>query len=89
MAARTCGRISFAPGLFQFRGPPDQSVASLSWRRSFVTPPKIIAPSRPLPTGSASVQRLAGSAYFNVKSPANAGAAAISKAVNNKLIPLR
>src|SRR5438128_1102902 len=33
-----------------------QRKASLNWRRSLVTPPKIIAPSRQLPIGKASTQ---------------------------------
>ena len=37
-----------------------RSVPSLSWRCSRSTPPKIIAPNRPLPTGNASVQWVAG-----------------------------
>ena len=45
---------------FQSRGAPDQSVASFNCSCSFVTPPKIIAPSRPLPMGSACIQPGAG-----------------------------
>lgn len=37
------------------RGDPDQQVSSLIWNRSRTTPPKHIAPIRPLPSGSASV----------------------------------
>ena len=49
----TSGSASFASGFTGSYGRPAQSVSSLSCRRSCTTPPKTIAPSRPLPTGSA------------------------------------
>ena len=52
-----------ASGLSHSFGCPDQSDSSLSWNRSSGSPPKIIAPSRPLPMGSASTQWLAGAVY--------------------------
>src|SRR3954452_24713347 len=67
MAARIWGRTSFAWGLFQSLGPPDQSVFSLSWSRSDRGSPKTIAPRRPFPTGSASTHSRAGWAYDKVQ----------------------
>src|SRR5918993_5485027 len=79
-SASACGAF----GLFQSRGPPDQSVSSLSWSRSRSMPPNTIAPSLPLPTGSASTHCCAGRRYQSVRwlatcccaAPAAAGAAA-------------
>src|SRR5690348_16011785 len=44
-------------------GSSEYKVLSLSWRWSSGMPPKIIAPRRPLPVGSASFQSAAGFLY--------------------------
>jgi hypothetical protein len=59
---------SAAPGLtFSSDGAPDHRVISLRAIRSTLTPPKIIAPRRPLPTGKDSSHRSAGCLYHNFK----------------------
>jgi hypothetical protein len=63
MASRTFGSQAFASGLFQLVGPPDQSVSSLRASLSRSGPPNTIAPSRPLPIGSASTHAAAGFSY--------------------------
>ena len=55
-------------------GPPDHSVSSLRASRSWRGSPNTIAPSRPLPTGSASTQAAAGFSYQRRRG-ASAGAA--------------
>jgi hypothetical protein len=54
--------------------PPAQMVSSLSWSRSSSMPPNTIAPSRPLPTGSASAHCAAGCRYQSFRR-ASGGAA--------------
>ena len=57
-------RCSRAEGLScRSLGAPDQTVDSLSASRSRSTPPNTMAPRRPLPTGSASSQRVEGVRY--------------------------
>jgi hypothetical protein len=46
---------------------PDQSVSSLSCSRSLATPPKTMAPRRPLPTGNASTHWAAGWRYQSLR----------------------
>ena len=48
------------PGNLEPLPGPDQRVSSLSCNFSWVMPPKIMAPRRPLPMGSASTHCLAG-----------------------------
>ena len=60
---RTSGTAPAAAGLTRFIFCPAQTESSLSCSRSSRTPPKTIAPSRPLPMGSASFQRAAGVRY--------------------------
>src|SRR6266545_155841 len=55
-------------GFIRSRFSPAQTVSSLSWRCSSATPPKTIAPRRPLPIGSASFQFAAGCVYQSRKS---------------------
>src|SRR6266508_1429795 len=60
--------MSLARELFQSLGAPDHSVSWLSWSRSLTTPPKSIAPKRPLPIGRASTHCSAGWRYQSVSS---------------------
>jgi hypothetical protein len=56
-------------GVVGIHGAPSQRVSMLSWMRSSATPPKIIAPRRPLPSGRASVHSRAGLRYQRSFSP--------------------
>jgi hypothetical protein len=58
--------------LFGSYGPPAHSVSSLSWMRSWSTPPNTIAPSRPLPTASASTHFAAGRRYHKLNGSSGA-----------------
>ena len=53
ISRRTSGSASFASGFTGSYGRPAHSVSSFSCSRSWTMPPNTIAPSRPLPTGSA------------------------------------
>jgi hypothetical protein len=57
-------------------GPPVQYVSSLIWMRSSSVFPNTIAPSRPLPTGSAFSHFCAGWAYQSSVAGSNAAGAA-------------
>src|SRR6185437_8568835 len=67
-SSRTRSRCNLASVFACEYGPPVQSVSSLSCRRSRGTPPKTIAPSRPLPIGSASVHSRAAASYQSFRS---------------------
>lgn len=54
------GSAAAAPGRSASWGEPDHRPLSLRTTRSSSTPPKSIAPSRPLPIGDDSVKWLAG-----------------------------
>src|ERR1039457_3361334 len=60
---RTSGIAAAPAGVLRSRFSPAQIVYSLSWMGSEGTPPKTIAPRRPLPMGRASVQAVAGWRY--------------------------
>ena len=62
---RTLGRYSKASGLALLLGRPAQMVSSLSCSRSADGTPKIMAPNRLLPMGSASVHVVAGLSYHS------------------------
>src|SRR5215471_8698657 len=64
---RASGKALKASRLLGSYGPPAYSVSSFIWSLSFVTPPKTIAPRRPLPTGRASVQCVAGFSYQSTR----------------------
>ena len=82
-AFRIVGRTALALGLFQSLGPPDQSVSSFSASRSEPTPPKTIAPSRPLPIGRAWLsQFFAGWAYHSLSGAAARAEATASRTVD-------
>ena len=86
---RISGKTSSARGLSASCGAPDQRESSLSWMRSVVTPPKTMAPRRPLPMGVASFQFFAGCLCQTVKSPAIAVAIApVSHKTNSRPIKL-
>jgi hypothetical protein len=61
--SRTFGIAAAPAGLFRSRFSSAQTVSSLTWMRSFATPPKIIPPRRPFPIGSASFHCVAGCLY--------------------------
>src|ERR1017187_4325645 len=67
---RTSGMAAAPAGLLRSRCSPAQTVSSLSWMRSDGAPPKTMAPSRPLPIGSASFQDAAGCRYQSVSGDA-------------------
>ncbi len=77
---RTSGRLSRAFGLSALSGAPSQRESMLSWMRSSATPPKIIAPRRPLPRARASVHSRAGWRYQRIFSPAGFSALPVSGA---------
>src|SRR5690606_18236250 len=63
ISSRMRGKWAFASGLCLSRGPPYQRESSFSCSTSRPVLPNTIAPSRPLPTGSASSHCSAGRLY--------------------------
>src|SRR5690606_28820689 len=61
-------------------GPPAYRVSSLSWIRSYLAPPQTMAPSAPLPSGSASTHWVAGRGYQRRRWFHAPGSAAVSMA---------
>src|ERR1019366_1727094 len=76
---RTSGMAAAPAGLLRSRSSPAQTVSSLSWMRSDGAPPKTMAPSRPLPIGSASFQDAAGCRYQSVSGDAAEADAAANR----------
>lgn len=82
---RISGRLLRPWGLAGSYGPPAHTVSSLSWSRSVSVPPNTMAPSRPLPMGSASSHAAAGRGYQRVSSPGRVALAPVPDAAEPDL----